>query len=191
MTPYFRPRDIAHLLTEEGVTVVAPSGEVALTDIPAVVGSVPHLLTRAAAGTATVVVDPGGDAPGVGVIRSLVDPEQGRTLVVPYVLNMNRELAARGRAEETRRAIEIASGLRVTHLIANTHLGPATTTDVVLGGVDRARELAEEWGLPLLGVGVLERLASEVAQAVADLPVIVVPPSLGLPWDDHGALSHS
>lgn len=183
VTPYFRPRDIASQLAAEGVRLVAPQGDVARTPLPAVAGASADILKRAAQGEATAVVDPGGDAPGVGVVRSLVTPAEGASLLVPYVYNGSRDSDTPSQASATRRAIEGASGLRVSHLISNTHIGRGTTLSDVLRGVAMARKVAEDWGLPLLAVGTLKALAADVSREVPDLPVIAVPPCLGLPWE--------
>jgi hypothetical protein len=184
VTPYFRPRDISDELEAEGVRVVAPEGDVGKSPLPAVTAHAPQLLSRAAAEEATVIVDPGGEASGAGVIRSLIGHREGSRLLMAYVLNAHRESYSGDRAQATRRTIEDASGLTLTHLISNTHLGRETAEDTVLQGLSWAREIADAWELPLLCIGCPKTLLEAVSGQVPDLPILPISPSLGLPWDD-------
>lgn len=110
-------------------------------------------------------------------------------MIVPYVFNARRDSDAPQRADATRRAIEEASGLRVTHLISNTHIGRGTTVEDVVRGLELAREVAGGWGVPILAAGALGSLAARVSSEVPDVPVIAIPPCLGLPWEYGGGLA--
>lgn len=183
VTPYFRPRDISEDLAGQGVTVVAPTGQVGLSELPAVGGDVGPTMAAGTRGEATVVVDLGGEAAGARVLASLAPSLGGGLLNVVHVLNRSRVAYDRGALRSTIRSIEESSGLRTTHLGSNTHLSRASTEQVVLDGAMWACELSAGLGLPLLFAASRPEFASALADAVGDVPVLPVEPALRLPWD--------
>ena len=63
------------------------------------------------------------------------------------------------------RAIEEATGLRVTELVSNAHLIRYTTLETVAAGWRFSRSVSEDTGIPLLGACCTEALAEDAARA--------------------------
>jgi len=185
VTPYFRPRDISADLAREGVTVVAPAGEWAVSEMPAVGGDVGPVIAGGARGEATVVVDLGGEASGTRVMGSLAAALDGGSVNVVHVLNRSRAAYSGHGLCDTIRSIEQSSGLGTTHVASNTHLGRASTEQVVVDGARWARALSDALGLPLFLAASRPEFTSAVADAVGrDVPILPIEPALRLPWDD-------
>ena len=148
VNPYFRTADSAQELAEAGVTLISPKFANSNVDLPALPAEAYRLVTDK---TAYGIMDIGGDDRGAYALGRYVPAilEENNYRMV-YVANCCRPLTRTADdALEVMREIEAACGLRFTHIINNSNLGPETTTQVVLDSLPFARELSRISGLPL------------------------------------------
>ncbi len=184
VTPYFRPRDIAAELAVDGVDVLALSHAAGSIDIPAVPGATGSVLAEGCRGRRTVVVDPGGGAPGVRVFGSVRDRLRGDRLRVLLVLNRRRGDPSPRGVRELAASVTNGTGLRLTHLVSNSHLREETDLDLVADGVGWAREMAEALNLPLLFAAVPLEIAVTLPHGIEGLPVLALERRMKLPWEN-------
>jgi len=184
VTPYFRPRDIAPELERAGVTVIAPQGLAASTSLPAVPGGVATAVAEGCAGRRTVLVDPGGGEPGTRVFGSLRDALRGERLRVLLVLNRYRGDATPEGLRTLADAVTNGTGLRITHLVSNSHLRGDTDEALVTEGVAWARDMSERLALPLLFAAALDGMALGPDGGILGVPVLPLKRRLRLPWED-------
>jgi hypothetical protein len=148
VNPYFRTADSAQELAEAGVTLISPKFANSNVDLPALPAEAYRLVTDK---TAYGIMDIGGDDRGayaLGRYTPAILEENNYRMV--YVANCCRPLTRTAAdALEVMREIEAACGLRFTHIINNSNLGPETTTQVVLDSLPFAQELSRISGLPL------------------------------------------
>ena len=174
--PYFRARDARGRIQAAGVRLVAPPEAWDTVDLPLLTPEV----FAALAGSDRLVIDAGGEVHGARVLRQLVHllPSDAAVYLVvnpyrPFMRTPEKIAAARA-------ALETAAGSRVTALVANPHLGAATTPQTVLAGFEVAREASERMGLPIAWTAV----AADLLDAV-DLPGEVMPLVFHMlpPWE--------
>ena len=148
VNPYFRTADSAQELAEAGVTLISPKFANSNVDLPALPAEAYRLVTDK---TAYGIMDIGGDDRGayaLGRYTPAILEENNYRMV--YVANCCRPLTRTADdALEVMREIEAACGLRFTHIINNSNLGPETTPQVVLDSLPFAQELSRISGLPL------------------------------------------
>jgi len=176
--PYFRTRSARALLTESGIDLLAPRGPNIHSDLPIIVPEIRSHLRRS---NRRLIVDVGGDDVGARVLGSLSDvvpPDETECLLV---LNFRRPSTPDpDGAVAMVREIEAVGRLPVTGLISNTHLMDETTPEVILEGLDKARETGERLGIPVVATAASVAIAAEIRSTI-DGPVvalrrIVMPP---------------
>lgn len=172
--PYFRARLLREDMQARGIVLVVPQDDRFYADLPIVVPEVRGVIGQAMAGHGRAIVDAGGAGVGarvLGSIPGLDDPDRADIL---FIVNGNRPFAESPDAVIAMlREIERVSKLRVTGLVANTHLIHETTADVVDAGLELARTVARETRLPVRFWAMLARLAETEGGPAAHL---------GLPW---------
>lgn len=197
--PYFRSRLARHELAALGVHVLVPEGDQVYADLPILVPQVKGLIATAGNGCGRAVLDVGGDDLGarvLGALAGLADPEHTDVL---FVVNARRPFAETLDEVATMlRDVEAAARLRITGLVANTHLMEETTGEVIAEGLDLARRLQEATDIPLRFCAVLDRLLArpEIVAAVGEVPVLplvrrITPPfavKVRLPVPTRGAV---
>lgn len=160
VNPYFRSREAAESLAEDGVEVIYPTGEVAQADLPIITPVVYKVLQNK---EYTAVFDVGGDDIGARALGSLYSYFKDEDYDMALVVNNNRpftqDLAG---VKAMKEAIERASRLQITALIANPNLGLDTTPRIVKVGHELIAEFAEKLGLPLLFTAIGEELVDSV-----------------------------
>jgi hypothetical protein len=182
VNPYFRSREARELLEAQGIRVVIPPPRLASSDLPIVMPEIRGML-RPPAGTRSIF-DVGGDDVGARVLGSLSPDLNEGDYELWQVINAQRPFT--GDADgclAMQRDIENASRLRVTGLLANSHLIDETTPETVLAGWRLAQEVAQRSDLPIRAVAMLERLAGapELADAI-DAPVLSLRRTMVPPW---------
>lgn len=179
VNPYFRCREARRLMEGNGIRVVVPPGAQEWGDLPIVLPEVLGMLSPPA-GTLSFL-DVGGDDVGARVLASLRHGVEANGYELWQVINTRRPFTqdAEG-CLAMRDAIERSSRLRVTGFVVNSHLMEETTPDVVLHGVEVARETARRSGLPIRFVAVLEEI--EPAIRGLDEPVLVMKRHMLPPW---------
>ena len=83
--------------------------------------------------------------------------------------------------------IEGASRLRITGLVANTHLMDETTPETVDEGYRFARQVAETANLPVVMVVVATTVYPALNTADITCPVLVIDRQMTPPWVDDSA----
>jgi hypothetical protein len=146
----------------QGIQLVAPGGDQFYADLPIIVPQVRGSVGLAIAGERRVIMDVGGADVGSRVLGSLPGLDNPALTDVLFIVNGNRPFAETPEAVVTMlRDIETASKLRVTGLVANTHLINETTPETISAGLDLAREVSSRLGLGLRFMAVLARLESD------------------------------
>jgi len=181
ITPYFRIRDAADLLSETGVDVVTVKRELKHMDLPILPQRLVELFTQK---ECHVVVDLGGDDDGARVISSLkplLDNRQVRTYFVVNVFRPFNETV-----EEISRNIERLSSrsrLRFDALVNNTNLGDQSTEKIVALGEKVVSEVSKITGLPVQWTVLSEKLAKRVDISAFKYPVFVIKRFMRVPWE--------
>jgi hypothetical protein len=175
VNPYFRVLDHTAALAREGITVIAPAPERAPIDAPALPAAAHEVLRRPRGRT---IADLGGDPAG-----AVVAAQFAATLAeadVWAVVNFSRPTTADpAQAAALLHAIAAAARLRLTGLVSNTHLGPYTTADDLLGGLAQTRALGARMGLPVT----LLCAPPALPLPACGVPVLRFTPMLARPWE--------
>ena len=160
VNPYFRSADFSQTLRAAGVTVVAPEAANTNLDLPALSGRLEAALRT---GERRLILDVGGDDAGAVALGRFAPLLEQREYQMWYVVNRFRYLTrVPEEAVGLLREIETASRLRVTHIVNNSNLGPATTPEDVAEGFRYAERVAGLTGLPLLFTAVPAGLPADV-----------------------------
>jgi len=176
--PYFRTRSARALLGESGIDLLAPEGDNIHADLPIIVPQIRSELRRS---DRRLIIDVGGDDVGARVLGSVSDVVPAAETECLLVLNFRRPSTPDSAAAVAMaRRIEAVGRLPVAGLISNTHLLEDTTLDVILHGLELARETGDLLGLPVAATAASDALAGAVRGAT-DTPVvslrrIVLPP---------------
>ncbi len=168
--PMFRSRAAREFLEEQGIRLLASKS--AYSDLP-MIG--PEIGGALAGGKGWRVVDCGGDAQGVRVLRSLKDHFASQDYDLWYVTNIMRPFNST--VEDVRREVtrlQTVSRLKVTGLISNSHLLGKEGIDIIREGIETTRTVADEFGIPVRFIGINEEcndLDDKLWEGVPLLPV--------------------
>ena len=169
--PYFRSRAAKNLLADHGVELIAPTGDHAFGDLPIVLPRVREVLGER---SRRVILDAGGDPTGARVLGSLADvmPADASCLLV---LNFNRPSTPDPEhAVRVIGLIERVARMKVSGLVANTHLMDFTDAAVVLSGLALAEQTAALVGIPVVAVVAEARLAGELERVELPCPLVTL-----------------
>jgi hypothetical protein len=173
VNPYFRSREAIVPLHEAGVEVVAPAGEKFWADLPIILPEVKGHIQR---GEGTLVLDVGGDDLGARVLSHLSEEFDPETYTLMMVVNANRPFTAEVEgAKKVLGELEVASGLKIGGLIANTHLMDFTDADEVRRGYEFTKKISDETGLPLLMVTAESRLIEDGGLVEDEFDCLLLP----------------
>ena len=165
VNPYFRTKDSAKELEQAGVTLVSPQFANSNVDLPALPAEAYRLVQDK---SMYGVMDIGGDDRGAYALGRYVPgilAENDYRMV--FVANCYRPLTPTAQdALEVMGEIEAACGLKFTHIINNSNLGPETTPQTVLDSLEFVQELCRLSGLPLW----LHTAQENVAEGLTELP---------------------
>jgi hypothetical protein len=145
VNPFFRSRDRAELLEEEGVEVIF-NRDVRNADLPALSPRIDGVIS----GPETVILDVGGDDGSI-VLGRYKKHLRRKQACLWQVINCRRPFAGEpaGIIEAARR-IEMKSGLSISALINNTNLGRETVAADVRDGALIVAAAAAQMEVPLL-----------------------------------------
>ncbi|MCX6551783.1 MAG: hypothetical protein NTY02_12420 [Acidobacteria bacterium] len=162
--PYFRSRLLRDDMVARGIVLVVPGGDQFYADLPILVPEVRGAVGLAVARHRRVIMDVGGADVGSRVLGSLPGLGNPDLTDVLFVVNGNRPFAETPEAVVTMlREIERVSKLRVTGLVANTHLMEETTPETIEAGLQLAEAVSRDTGLPIRFWAVLARLGDSCA----------------------------
>ncbi len=180
VTPYFRTRDKAQALAQQGVVVITPAEVAAHLDTP---GLTPEILGAIQQTAQPVVLDVGGDKQGARALGQYSPYLRARGCEVWFVVNpfrpFTQDLAG---IRQSIAEIEAGSRLQVTALVSNPNLMDETDADVVLHGHQVVEEASAALGLPIAFLAVERSLLPQFPNG--RLPREVLPLTLHLhpPW---------
>jgi hypothetical protein len=181
VTPYFRSREMAARMAEQGVRVVAPSVVGQQLDTPAIS---PQILGAIQQTDHAVVLDVGGDKQGARALGQFSHAIRQRGYTMHFVLNPFRpftnssEGVARSVAE-----IEESARLHVTSLISNPNLIGETTAQEILEGHARITAFARELDLPVAFVCISRKWATRLSQKDFEQPLLILDRYFVQPWE--------
>lgn len=168
VNPYFRTKDSAQLLSDNGIRLIVSPFANSNVDLPAMPQD---LYAVTDDGGLTCVVDVGGDDRGalaLGRIAPQVRQENDYEMLM--VINRFRPLTPDAESTLAVMAeIEAAGGIPFTGIINNSNLGRETDADTVLSSVDYGREVSRLSGLPLVMTTVCDTLYPALEGRVPDL----------------------
>jgi hypothetical protein len=168
--PYFRCRALHSIMAGGGVRVVTPDGEALTPSPPLRQAEVCGALSN---NGSKVIIDAGGDPVGMLAFGRVADAIPAEDVEHLLVLNFSRpQTDTVQRAVALVRAIEAVARLRVTGLVANTHLLGDTTPETVRRGLRLTVKTAAIIGLPVAFAAVEERLVGAFPPDWAPCPVL-------------------
>jgi hypothetical protein len=172
LKPYFRSREAKDQLREAGISVIAPTGALANSDLPIMAAELRGTIPRE---DVWMFLDVGGDPVGARALGSISDVVGASPHELLLVLNRYRPfMDSLEQVIETARQIEEASHLTITGVISNTHMLEATTLQDVMWGLELSREVALTLGVPIRMVGVPEQLEQDLqVQPAPDMPPVL------------------
>ena len=175
VNPYFRAQDHRAELEGLGVAIIAPEARVAAIDAPSVPAETRTALVHSRGRT---IVDLGGDPAGAVVIAQFAAEMTQYDLWAAH--NCFRPTTAEP-AQAAALLAEIAgtARLRLSGLIAASHLGQHTTRDDVLAGLESTRAVAGLLGVPV----VLVSAPAWLPLPAVEVPVLPITPRLKRPWE--------
>jgi len=181
VNPYFRSREADEVLKKLGITPLNPGGSYRFADLPIILPEIKGAIEKF---DGKVILDVGGDEVGARVLSSLSDSFTPGTYDLLKVVNAKRPFTQDiAGCRKLMSEIEAASQLTFTGLISNTHLLMDTDAEVILQGLELARQLAEETGLPITFVSMMEQMLKQIDPAVIDTPVLAINRLLLKPWE--------
>jgi hypothetical protein len=157
INPYFRSREAQNLLEQKGIkAIVPPSPDVFYSDLPIYGPGIENLLRQH---NVRLILDVGGNEMGAVALGGLAEPikaaEYDMLMVVNPYRPFTRDVPGICRMSE---GIATSSRLSISALVSNPNLGPATTPEAVLKGHQVVEAAAQEMGLPVIGITVLDKL---------------------------------
>lgn len=178
VTPYFRVGDYREALAREGLRVIAAPGALASFENPALPPEIGEAIEKREVHT---VLDVGGDTVGAQLLGTYAHQiAAGEYDLLTTVNPFRPDASGQGLAEQ-RRVIEEMTGLQVTGLVANPHLGGLTERSHLESGWQSVAAAAEGLGLRVAFFAVTEALMGDVPEA--GVPVLPMRLRVRLPWE--------
>jgi hypothetical protein len=180
---YFRSRQKAYELEQQGVRVISSVEGMENADLPALSPEINACFDRK---DGPVVFDLGGSDLG-GIVAAYLhrgfaaEPCNHWLVVNPYrPFNQTAEATI-----DMAESIAVRARLPITGMIANPHLISETTTEVIRQGLARVREVTR---YPLVALTVMEEYYSPEAFDDEGVPVIVIRKQMKQPWERGGIM---
>jgi len=181
VTPYFRSREVAARMAEEGVRVVAPSIVGQHLDTPAIS---PQILGAVQQTNHAVVLDVGGDKQGARALGQFSHAIRQRGYVMHFVVNPFRPFTnTRQGVADAIAEIEEAARLQVTSLVSNPNLIGETTAKQILQGHALISSFAQELGLPIAFACITRQWAARLSQEDFGQPLLILDRYFVQPWE--------
>jgi hypothetical protein len=181
VNPYFRSREAAAALAALGIRSIVPGGAYATADLPIII---PEIKSAIQQPEGWLILDVGGDDVGATVLSSLSDAFRPGGYELLFTLNAYRPFTSDVTGTmKIMDEIERAGGLKFTGLISNSHLIEQTTTAEVLHGVDLARKVSDQTGLPIFFVSAVDGVLAQLNSRQIPYPVLGINRSLLKPWE--------
>lgn len=185
INPYFRSRDYETHLSERGIELIAPKGELSKADLPIITKEVRNVIEDE---EAKVIIDLGGDKDGAISIGQFAQQINEKDYEMIFVGNINRPYVSTVEGMiETIKGIEYSSRLKITNIVNNTHLiDEYIPPEIVLKGEEVCIECAKELQIPFLFSFISEQLWNswlERGEKLAFQNVVRFDRKLLTPWN--------
>jgi hypothetical protein len=181
VNPYFRCREAQTLMEQHQIRLVVPPGSQSWADLPIIVPEIQGMLEPDQEGVR--LFDVGGDEVGARLLSSFAQRLGNKPYRLWQVINARRPFTDTVEGcVKMMDSIEQASRLKVTGLIANTHLVTETTAEVVAAGIELAQQVAERTDRPLVFATAMEELAEHPSLAGLDVPLFRLTRHMLPPW---------
>ena len=162
VNPYYRTKDSANLLKQNGITLVSSEYANTNVDVPVLGAEIQRVFPLVERNPdATVIFDLGGDNGAVALGRFYAEfTRLGYTMLL--VENRYRPLTETAEAMlENLREIEYYSRLRCSAIINNSNLGDETTAEDIIAAESTMEEFSRISALPLACTTVCAPLAAD------------------------------
>jgi hypothetical protein len=147
VNPYFASRDLRDKLEQAGIRLVAPEGDLAFSDVPAIPGEVIGLIRQ----DNSMVIDLAGDEVGslvLGYLSKYVAAHQNYELLL--VLNPYRPFAQDIESVILLRdQLETASHLKFTGIVSNPNLLGETSPELIRKGHAKVIDFSKALHIPV------------------------------------------
>lgn len=162
--PMFRSRDLRGELARLGIEVVSGAAGFEFADVPTISPAIYGAIEDRAA---QVFIDVAGDERGARVLGRFSAVLDARGYSMLYVINANRPFCDSVQAlTASMRAIEGASRLSITGVVANTNTAAESTVDDVAAGLDVAEAAARAHGVHIEFASVSQHLMEKDGAAI-------------------------
>lgn len=176
ITPYYRSRDVIVELEAAGITVVAPEGDLARSDLPVVTARAVQSLSTY---EGPLIIDVGGDE-GARVIGSLAGRLNPGSYEALMVVNPYRPgTGSPSQVATYARWLEQIARIRFTGLVNNANAGPLTAPEHVLEGLKQVEASAALLGLPVL----FTAAKTDLLPHLSGLKVLPLDLKMRPPWE--------
>ena len=146
VNPYFCVRDVRKQLEDYGVRVIASNPELVNAELMVVPAEIIAVFNDK---SYEVVMDVGGDDSGSIALGQYNRFFKQEPYDMFFVINTNRPFTSNSTdVKEYIKAIEMASRLKVTHLISNTNLSYETVPQHIIDGDKEVDMLSKELNIP-------------------------------------------
>lgn len=181
VTPYFRSRETAAAMQQQGVEVIAPSIIGQHLDTPALT---PQILGAIQQTDRPTVLDVGGDRQGATALGQFSGAIRQRGYTMYFVVNPYRPFTdtVEGLASSINE-IEESARLQVTSLVSNPNLINETSADLIVQGHARIERFAHVLGLPIAFVCVERRWAAELGSNHFPQPMLALQRHFVMSWE--------
>ncbi len=167
VNPYFRSREKAEVLREQGIKVIYSSIEGTALDIPAVTGEVETLIVG---NEWNLILDVGGDNVGARALARHSKEIRPDDYDMFFVINAYRPETQNAEDVITHlQAVEKTTGIKVTGLVNNTHMMRNTTLEDVLFGQKVSEEVSKKLNLPIKYISCIEEVEKQLPQELKDI----------------------
>lgn len=184
VNPYFRSRDVRDLFLRMSIEVIAPEGAFSHADLPMLSPKIKGAIKRT---DRTIICDAGGDPMGARVLGRFSDVAATRGYKMIFVVNTRRPETQTLEGVLVMAAnIEKASGLKITELIANSHLMDQTDISVIIEGVEITRQAAQKMGVEFSKACVLDDIIKNLDTAKIDAELVILKKFMTKPWEPGG-----
>ncbi|HUU03789.1 MAG TPA: cobalamin biosynthesis protein CbiA [Myxococcota bacterium] len=181
VNPYFRCREAREIMERHGIRVVGPPPGQTWADLPIVVPEIKGMLAPPKGRMS--IFDVGGDDVGARLVSSLVPALGDNPYELWQVINARRPFTETvDGCLDMLDKIEAASRLRVTGLIANTHLMNETTPEIILEGYRLASKVAKQAAIPIVCVTAMGEMADAPELATVKEPLFRLARRMLPPW---------
>lgn len=180
VNPYFRCREAKDLMEEQGIRVIAPSGEMHHAELPILLPEVRGSIKKPQGIT---LLDVGGDQDGARVLSGLAHVFDEHDYEMLQVVNQRRPYTDTVEGcLKIQEQIEASSKLRVSGLISNSHLMDETDESVIVEGARFTRSVGQAKGQDLRFVTVERQFSKNLDRSKLGSPVLVFDRLMLPPW---------